>query len=116
VVELAEDANIIGLKQAVDFCHPGRHQEDTARVIRETSHLGFSVVSGEDDGLPTILGMGGKGIISATANIPEAARLFCKMLDAAQRHDDDALAAEWDDDPDPASPAPASVGDDGAVR
>ena len=30
--------------------------------------------------------------------------------------DDDALAAEWDDDPDPASPAPASVGDDGAVR
>lgn len=93
LIELAEDANIIGLKQAVDFCHPGRHQEDTARVIRETSHLGFSVVSGEDDGLPTILGMGGKGIISATANIPEAARLFCKMLDAAQRHDDDALAA-----------------------
>lgn len=87
LIELASDPNVIGLKQAVDFRSPGQHREDTARVIRETADLDFSVLSGEDDGLAAVLELGGRGIISATANIPEAAVLFSQIVQAAQAKD-----------------------------
>ena len=34
LVHLAGNANVIGLKQAVDFKNPGKHREDTLDVIR----------------------------------------------------------------------------------
>lgn len=93
LIELATDDNIIGLKQAVDFRSAGKHRDDTARVIRETRGTAFSVLSGEDDGLPAMLELGGRGIISATANIPEAAATFVKMIEAGKRQDASAIAA-----------------------
>lgn len=93
LIELAADDNVIGLKQAVDFRTPGKHRDDTARVLRETRELAFSVLSGEDDGLPAMVELGGRGIISATANIPEAATRFVQMFEAGQRGDMAALTA-----------------------
>lgn len=92
LIELAADPNIIGLKQAVDFKAGGKHREDTARVLRETRDQEFSVLSGEDDGLPAIVELGGRGIISATANIPEAAALFRRLLDACRNGETTAIA------------------------
>lgn len=82
LVRLARDPNIIGLKQAVDFGSPGRYRDDTFRVIEEVSAEDFAVLSGEDDLLVTLLGMGGVGIISASANIPEVAEAFLRILEA----------------------------------
>lgn len=93
LIELAADPNIIGLKQSVDFKPGGKHREDTARVLQATRELDFSVLSGEDDGLPSIVELGGRGIISATANIPEAAALFGKILGAARAGDRDTVSA-----------------------
>lgn len=80
VIRLARDPNVIGLKQAVDFGSPGRFREDTARVIRAVAGEEFAVLSGEDDGLIDILELGGAGIVSASANIPEVARAFLRLI------------------------------------
>ncbi len=45
LIRLASNANVIGLKQAVDFRSPGRHREDTIRVIEEASD-DLAVLSG----------------------------------------------------------------------
>ncbi len=82
IIRLAEDKNIIGLKQAVEFKIGERYHEDTLRVIQETQERDFSVLSGEDGAFIDILEMGGKGLISATANIPEASRIFVKLFEA----------------------------------
>jgi 4-hydroxy-tetrahydrodipicolinate synthase len=87
LVELARIPNIIGLKQAVDFGAPGRYRDDTARVIAETDASKFAVLSGEDDILVELLGLGGVGIISASANIPEVAKAFLGILAAWGRGD-----------------------------
>jgi len=93
LLQLAADPNIIGLKQAVDFCSPGSHRDDTLEVVQKTSGLDFAVLSGEDDALPELLGMGGAGIITATGNIPEAARLFVSIMDAHRTGDTGRVAA-----------------------
>lgn len=80
LIELAAEPRIIGLKQAVDFRNPGKFRDDTARVIRETEGRDFAVVSGEDDGFNPLLLLGGRGLITATGNIPEAASLFLRVL------------------------------------
>jgi 4-hydroxy-tetrahydrodipicolinate synthase len=82
LIRLAADKNIIGLKQAVDFRSPGRHRDDTARVIAETKGMDFTTVSGEDDGVAAILELGGTGVITASGNIPELSRLFLKIVAA----------------------------------
>jgi len=84
LIRLAQDPNIIGLKQAVDFRIGETYHEDTDRVIRETKDHDFAVMSGEDGMFIDMLEMGGTGIISATANIPEAAAIFIKLFDSFQ--------------------------------
>ena len=82
LIRLSEDANIIGLKQAVDFRSPGKHREDTQAVIAATRNREFAVVSGEDDGVSEIMNLGGQGVITAAGNIPEVARFFLQIVAA----------------------------------
>jgi 4-hydroxy-tetrahydrodipicolinate synthase len=82
LIRLAADKNIIGLKQAIDFRSAGKFREDTKKLIDATKGLDFSVVSGEDDGVAEILALGGNGVITASGNIPEVARLFLQIIAA----------------------------------
>jgi 4-hydroxy-tetrahydrodipicolinate synthase len=86
LVHLAGNANVIGLKQAVDFKNPGKHREDTLDVIRRAGP-GLGVVSGEDDAFFAILELGGCGIITAAGNIPEVSRDYLAMLKAHRSGD-----------------------------
>ncbi|MCB9496339.1 MAG: 4-hydroxy-tetrahydrodipicolinate synthase [Fibrobacteria bacterium] len=79
LIHLARHPLVIGVKQAVDFWSEGNFRQDTISVIEATRDLDFAVVSGEDDGFLPLLEIGGKGIVSATGNIPEAARLYLRM-------------------------------------
>jgi len=83
IIELAKNPKILGLKQSVNFADPGKFRDDTARIVRETAAMDFNVVSGEDGWVFDILELGGKGVVSATGNIPEAAKLF---LEVVRRH------------------------------
>lgn len=87
IIELAQYDNIIGLKQAVNFKDAGQHRIDTLKIIQETANKDFAVLSGEDDSLAQILKDGGVGLISATANIPEATSLFLKVVGSAHAGD-----------------------------
>lgn len=80
LVHLSRHANIIGLKQSVDFKSPGKLQEDTRSIISQSDRENFSVVSGEDDSLFSILELGGRGIITASGNIPEVAKVFLAII------------------------------------
>jgi len=80
IIALAHNPKILGLKQSVNFADPGKFRDDTARIIRETASLDFTVVSGEDGWVFDILELGGKGVVSATGNIPEAAKLFLEIV------------------------------------
>jgi 4-hydroxy-tetrahydrodipicolinate synthase len=97
LIRLAADKNIIGLKQAVDFRSAGKHREDTKKVIDATRDLDFAVVSGEDDGVAAILELGGTGVITASGNIPELARLFLGIV-AAHGTGDAVAAAKLQDE------------------
>ncbi len=92
LVHLSRHANIIGLKQSVDFKSPGKFQEDTRGIIMKTDRENFSVVSGEDDSLFSILELGGRGIITASGNIPEVAKVFLAIIKSY--HDGDRKTAE----------------------
>ncbi len=85
VISLANDKNIIGLKQAVNFKPDGEHREDTLRILEATKGLDFALLSGEDDAFADILEMGGTGLITATGNIPEASVLFLEMVEAFKK-------------------------------
>jgi 4-hydroxy-tetrahydrodipicolinate synthase len=80
VIELAQDPNIIALKQAVDFKQGGDHRADTLKIQDQTKDLDFTLISGEDDALFDLMEIGGTGIISATANIPEAVTQFIDLM------------------------------------
>lgn len=82
LIRLAGDKNIIGLKQAVNFRDAGSHRDDTLRVIAETEHSEFAIVSGEDDGVAAIMELGGSGVITASGNIPELSKLFLRIVAA----------------------------------
>ncbi|MDR2732645.1 MAG: 4-hydroxy-tetrahydrodipicolinate synthase [Fibromonadaceae bacterium] len=84
-IKLAEDKNIIGLKQSVEFRIGEKFCEDTKSIIEQTKNLDFSVVSGEDGAFIDMLEFGGKGLISATANIPEAAKIFVDLYNSFQK-------------------------------
>jgi 4-hydroxy-tetrahydrodipicolinate synthase len=92
LIRLAADKNIIGNKQAVDFRSPGRFHDDTIKVIAATKGMDFTTVTGEDDGVATILEMGGSGVITASGNIPELAKIFLAIV-AAHKAGDAAKAA-----------------------
>ncbi|MDB5104567.1 MAG: dihydrodipicolinate synthase [Fibrobacteres bacterium] len=92
LVHLSRNANIIGLKQSVDFRNPGKMREDTQSVLQRVSPDDMSVVSGEDDSLFAVLELGGRGIITASGNIPEASRVFLNILKA--HRDGDRKGAE----------------------
>ena len=92
LVHLSRHANIIGLKQSVDFRTTGKMREDTQSVLTGVSAEELSVVSGEDDSLFAILELGGRGIITATGNIPEAATVFLSIIKA--HRDGDRKTAE----------------------
>jgi 4-hydroxy-tetrahydrodipicolinate synthase len=87
LAHLARNPNIIGLKQSVDFKSPGRFRDETADLLSRVSSEDFSVVSGEDDSLFAILELGGKGIITATGNIPEATRAFLSIIKSFREGD-----------------------------
>jgi len=85
LIRLSEDKNIIGLKQAVEFRIGEKYHEDTLRVIKETKKHDFVVLSGEDGSLVDMLEMGGRGLISASANIPEAAHIFVNLFNSFEK-------------------------------
>jgi len=85
VIKLAEDKNIIGLKQSVEFRIGEKFCEDTKSIIEQTKNLDFAVVSGEDGAFIDMLEFGGTGLISATANIPEAAKIFVDLYNSFQK-------------------------------
>lgn len=87
ILQLATHPRIVGLKQSVDFMNPGRFREDILEVLAGTADLDFTILSGEDDGLASLLEMGGHGLISATSNIPEAASRFLGILAAHAKGD-----------------------------
>jgi len=79
VIRLSRHPGIIGLKQSVNFADPGKHREDTIRIIRETAGTDFAVVSGDDSWFYDILAIGGTGLVTASGNIPEAAWSFLEI-------------------------------------
>jgi 4-hydroxy-tetrahydrodipicolinate synthase len=79
IVRLAANPLVVGLKQSVNFAVPGKFRDDTAMILRETRGMDFAVVSGEDTMLASLLEMGGHGIVTASGNIPEAAKLFLEI-------------------------------------
>jgi 4-hydroxy-tetrahydrodipicolinate synthase len=92
LLHLSRNANVIGLKQSVDFRSPGKHKDDTQTVIKGAGAAGadadsFSVVSGEDDSLFAILEMGGRGIITASGNIPEVSKVFLSIIKSHREGD-----------------------------
>ena len=94
IIELAKIPNIIGLKQAVDFQEGGEHRADTLTIIAGTRNEDFAVLSGEDDSLAEMIKIGGCGIISATANIPEAAEIFIATYQSATSGDLETAATQ----------------------
>lgn len=80
LVHLSRNANIIGLKQSVDFRSPGRHRDDLQSVLKRVSVDDLSVVSGEDDSLLAVLELGGRGIITASGNIPEVSQAYLRII------------------------------------
>lgn len=80
LVHLSRNANIIGLKQSVDFRSPGRHRDDLQSVLQRVSAEDLSVVSGEDELLFAILELGGRGIITASGNIPEVSKAYLQII------------------------------------
>lgn len=86
LVHLARNANVIGLKQSVDFRNPGRHKDDTVDVIKRAGS-DISVISGEDDSLFAVLELGGRGIITASGNIPEVSRMYLSLIRAFKEGD-----------------------------
>jgi 4-hydroxy-tetrahydrodipicolinate synthase len=84
-IKLAEDKNIIGLKQAVEFRIGEKYCEDTKSIIEQTKNLNFALLSGECGAFIDMLEHGGIGLISATANIPEAAKIFVAIYNAFQK-------------------------------
>ncbi|MDR2581436.1 MAG: 4-hydroxy-tetrahydrodipicolinate synthase [Fibromonadaceae bacterium] len=89
VIRLAEDENIIGLKQAVEFRIGEKYCEDTKLIIEQTKNLGFTMLSGEDNSFIDMLEHGGTGLISASANIPECAKIFVDLFNAFEKKEFD---------------------------
>ena len=84
IARLSRVPGIIGLKQATSFgaktdTEQSQEWRDLDFILRNTDPNKFRVLSGEDQLVADLYEMGGAGVISATANIPEAARLYAAM-------------------------------------
>lgn len=81
VAELAKIDNIKGIKEA------SGNINQVAKIIELTSNAGtdFTVISGEDAFTMPIMSVGGKGVISVTANV--APKEMCEMVNAMLRND-----------------------------
>jgi len=84
-IKLAEDKNIIGLKQSVDFRVGEIYCEDTKSIIEQTKGMDFALLSGECGAFIDMLKHGGTGLISATSNIPEAAKIFVELYNSFEK-------------------------------
>jgi len=82
IIKLAEDKNIIGLKQSVEFRIGEKYYEDTKSIADQTKTQDFALISGEDGAFIDMLEIGGVGLISSTANIPEAAKIFVDLYNS----------------------------------
>jgi len=82
IIKLAEDKNIIGLKQAVEFRIGEKYYEDTKSIAEQTKNQDFALISGEDGAFIDMLEIGGVGLISSTANIPEASKIFVDLYNS----------------------------------
>ncbi|MDR2584022.1 MAG: 4-hydroxy-tetrahydrodipicolinate synthase [Fibromonadaceae bacterium] len=82
IIRLAADKNIIGLKQAVEFKIGEKYHEDTKSIVEQTRSLDFALISGEDSAFIDMLEIGGTALISSTANIPEAAKIFVDLYNS----------------------------------
>lgn len=82
VIALAHEPNIIGIKQAVNFKPGGPHRDDTLKIAEATKGVDFTLLTGEDDAIFDVMKMGGKGVISASANIPEVAKIMVELVRA----------------------------------
>ena len=78
VLKLAEISNVIGIKDAT-----GNIERGTDLINRSPS--GFSVLSGDDGTAAALILMGGKGVISVTANV--APKLMHELCQAALNND-----------------------------
>ena len=87
LIHLSRNANIIGLKQSVDFRNPGKHLDETRSLLKAVDGGEFSVVSGEDDSLFAIMELGGRGIITASGNIPEVAKVMLQIVKSHREGD-----------------------------
>lgn len=87
VLELAEEPNIIGLKQAVNFKPGGDKREDTLKIAEGIKGLDFALLTGEDDAVVDVMEMGGRGVVTATGNVPEAAAIMVRLVKAADAGD-----------------------------
>ncbi|MCL2260288.1 MAG: 4-hydroxy-tetrahydrodipicolinate synthase [Fibromonadales bacterium] len=90
IIKLAEDKNIIGLKQSVEFKIGEKYYDDTKSIIEQTKGMDFTLLSGEDGSFIDMLELGGTGLISATGNIPEAAKIFVNLYNSFQKGEKDA--------------------------
>jgi len=79
IIALSTNPKILGIKQGLDVRGPGKHRDDTIRVARATAGSDFAIMTGDDDCFAEILELGGTGIITASGNIPEAAKLFLEI-------------------------------------
>lgn len=78
-IQLSNTENIIGIKEA------SGDLEAVRKILSGTERERFVVLSGEDDLVEDIMQLGGKGVISASANI--APRYFVRITQAALRGD-----------------------------
>ena len=78
-IKLSRIRNIIGIKEA------SGDLEAVIKIISGTDRERFVVLSGEDDLVSQIMHVGGRGVISASANI--APRYFTRITNASLRGD-----------------------------
>ncbi|MBO4522850.1 MAG: 4-hydroxy-tetrahydrodipicolinate synthase [Methanomicrobium sp.] len=73
IIELAQHPNIVAVKEA------SGNLEQMSRIIEGTRDLDFTLLSGDDGLTLPILALGGKGVISVTANV--APKLMVQLYD-----------------------------------
>jgi len=79
IVHLSRNANVIGLKQAVDFKTAGKFREDTQTILAKASPEEFSLVSGEDDALTPCWSWAGAGLLPPAVTFRRYPETTCPL-------------------------------------